>query len=133
MQAESYDRPLILIAERDPFMRRSLTHILEEAFEVFCVEDGGDVLEQVKARLPALIILPAMLPTRDGFQVCRQLKADPAVRSIPVLFFSVLLAEERALQAGADAFLLKPIRKAELLQTIYRLLAVSATSQGDSP
>jgi len=117
------DCPLLLIAERDPFMRDVLRRTLEEHFELQFVEDGATVLDQVRARPPALIILEALLPTLDGFQVCQQLKDDPATRHIPVLFFTLLLAEERAAQVGADAFLLKPQRKDVLLETINRLLA----------
>lgn len=124
------DRPLLLIAERDPFMRNLLARTLQEHFELAFVEDGAAVLEQVQARSPALVILEALLPTLDGFQVCQQLKNDPATCHVPVLFFTLLLAEERAAQAGADAFLLKPQRKEMLLETINRLLAASSAGQG---
>lgn len=123
--------PLVLIAEQDPFMRNVLTRMLQEHFQLAFVQDGAAVLEEAKARRPALIILEAMLPTLDGFQVCRQLKDDPATRPIPVLFYTLLLAEERAAQAGADAFLLKPQPKDVLLDTIYRLLAVSSAGEGE--
>ena len=112
-------------------MRNVLTRMLQEHFQLAFVQDGAAVLEEAKARRPALIILEAMLPTLDGFQVCRQLKDDPATRPIPVLFYTLLLAEERAAQAGADAFLLKPQPKDVLLDTIYRLLAVSSAGEGE--
>jgi len=117
------DRPLLLIAERDPFMRKALARTLEEHFDLEFVEDGTVALERVKARSPALVILEVLLSTLDGFQVCQQIKNDPATCHIPVLFFTWLLAEERAAQVGADAFLLKPLRKDVLLETIHRLLA----------
>ena len=119
------DRPLILIAERDPFMRDVLTRTLGEHLELQFIEDGAAVLDQVRASQPALVILEALLPTLDGFQVCQQLKSDPTTCHIPVLFFTLLLAEERAAQVGADAFLLKPQRKEVLLETINRLLAAA--------
>ena len=116
-------RPLLLIAERDPFMRDALKRALEERFDLEFVDDGVTVLERAKARSPDLIILEVLLPMMDGFQVCRQLKSDPATRHIPVLFFTLLLAEERAAQAGGDGFLLKPLRQEALLEMIDRLLA----------
>lgn len=125
------DRPHLLIAECDPFMRDALARVLEEHFELVFVEDGAAVLERVRARLPALIILEALLPTLDGFQVCQQIKKDPATRHIPVLFFTLLLAEERAAQVGADGFLLKPLRRDVLLETIYRLLAKAPEGKGE--
>jgi len=126
----THTRALILIADRDPFMRHVLTRMLQEHFELTFVEDGAAVLDQVKACSPALVILEAMLPTLDGFQVCQQLKNDPATRHIPVLFHTLLLAEERAARAGADAFLLKPQRKEALLEAINRLLAASSAGKG---
>jgi len=103
-------------------MRNVLTRALQDDFQLAFVQDGAAVLDQVKACSPALVILEALLPTLDGFQVCRQLKDDPATRHIPVVFYTLLLAEERAARAGADAFLLKPQRKEVLLETINRLL-----------
>jgi len=123
--------PLILIAERDLFMRSVLTRMLQEHFQLAFVQDGAALLEQVKTRQPALVILEALLPTLDGFQVCQQLKDDPATRHIPVVFYTLLLAEERAAQAGADAFLLKPQSKDVLLKTIYRLLATLSAGEGE--
>jgi len=116
-------RPLILVAERDLFIRSVLRRTLGEHFELDFVEDGGLVLERAKERQPALVILAALLPRMDGFQVCEQLKGDPATRHIPVLFYSWLLVEEQAARAGADAFLMKPAPGERLLATINRLLA----------
>lgn len=127
----SHTRPLILIAERDPFMRNVLNRMLQEHFELAFVEDGAAVLEQAKARRPALVILEVLLPTLDGFQVCQQLKSEPATRHIPVLFYTLLLAEERAAQVEADAFLLKPLRKEALLEAINHLPAASSASEGE--
>lgn len=127
----SDDLPLILIAERDLFMRNVLTRMLQEHFQLTFVQDGAAVLEQVKAHQPALVILEAMLPNLDGFQVCQQLKNDPATRHIPVVFYTLLWAEEQAARAGADAFLLKPQRKETLLETINRLLAAASAGEGE--
>ncbi len=98
--------PHILIGERDPFMRRALENVLLPHFELTFVEDGENLIYHTRTQLPNLIILEALLPHKDGFQVCRELKSDPATRHIPILCFTFLLAEERAHLAGADAFLL---------------------------
>ena len=131
MEGINRDRPRLLIAERDPFMRDALARALERHFELEFVGDGAVVLERVKVNPPALVILEALLPTLDGFQVCQQIKNDPATCHIPVLFFTVLLAEERAAQVGADGFLLKPLRRDILLDTIYRLLARAPEGKGE--
>jgi len=76
-------------------------------------ESGRDVLRLAREYRPSLIIMEALLPDLDGFQTCSQLKRMAETRHIPVIFFTVLLAKERALQAGADAFLLKPGRNSK--------------------
>jgi CheY-like chemotaxis protein len=114
--------PHILIGERDPFMRRALENVLLPHFELTFVEDGENLIHHTRIQLPNLIILEALLPHKDGFQVCRELKSDPATRHIPILCFTFLLAEERAHLAGADAFLLKPLRPDLFLNTVHRLL-----------
>jgi len=115
-------RPRLLIGERDPFMRRALERVLHPDYELTFVEDGASLITQTRTRRPDLIILEGLLPVMDGFQVCRELKRDPTTRYIPVLFFTLLSAEERARQAGADAFLLKPLRESVLRETIESLL-----------
>lgn len=63
-----------------------------------------------------------MLAGIDGLAVCRALKSDPATNDIPVLVFSILAAEERALEAGADAFLRKPLDDLRLVDTVNKML-----------
>ena len=127
----SEKRPLLLIAERDPFMRETLARVLNEHFDLEFVDDGAAVLERVRTRPPSLIVLEALLPTLDGFQVCQRLKSDPDTRHIPVLFFTLLLAQERAALVGADGFLLKPLRKEAFLRSIHRLLSTTAKAAGE--
>jgi len=111
----------ILIAERDPFMQSILRSSLEGMFDIDFVENGMDVFEKVKKRTPDILVLEILLPTLDGLQVCRRLKSNPSTRNIPVLFFTLLLAEERAKQAGSDGFLLKPFRKETFINAIEHL------------
>ncbi len=115
--------PTLLIGERDPFMRRALEQTLQGKFELRFAEGGDDLLEMAQQQPPDLIILEALLPRRDGLQACRELKSSPATRHIPILCFTFLLAEERARLAGADAFLLKPLREEILIETIHHLLS----------
>lgn len=114
--------PSLLIAERDPFMRDALTRALQPEFRLEFVEDGAAALERIRRDPPSLVVLAALLPTLDGFQVCRRIKEDPATRQVRVLFLTLLAAEERAAQAGADAFLRKPARREVLLETVRRLM-----------
>jgi len=115
----------ILVAERDPFMQNIMKSSLEDIYDMEFVEDGIEVFERVVLRPPDVIVLEVLLPTLDGFQVCRKLKSEPSTRKIPVLFFTLLLAEERAKQAGADGFLLKPFRKETFINAIEPLIVQS--------
>ncbi len=81
------------------------------------------MIEAARSLNPHLIILEILLPGQDGLQVCRALKGDPSTREIPTLVFTWLNAEERALLAGADAFLLKPFDASLFSDILQRLLS----------
>lgn len=115
-------RPHILIAEADPFMRRTLEGVLSPFYELTFAADGEEALQLARTHPPHLIILELLLPRKDGFQVCRALKSDPLTQGIPILCFTYLFADERALRLGADAFLLKPLHEERLLAVIQELL-----------
>ncbi len=112
----------VLVVERDPFMREALEQVLSAEYQVMVVEDGKAALEAAKRSPPDLIIMELLLPGMDGFQLLRHLKEDPATRHIPVVVFSVLLAADRCLRMGADAFVEKPHHVDRLLSTVRRLL-----------
>ncbi|MCL4202193.1 MAG: response regulator [Pirellulaceae bacterium] len=87
--------------------------------------DGRETLEQVKAFQPDLILLDVMMPRLSGFEVCRQLKDDPKTSRIMILMVTALneLGDiERAVQAGTDDFLSKPVNKIELLKRVENML-----------
>jgi len=120
---DSKGRALILVVERDPHIMKLERFFLESAgFRVEFADDGMHGLERARSLVPRILITEIMLPGMDGLKVCRSLKADPATRHIPVLVFSILAAEGRALEAGADAFLRKPLDDERLLETVTRLL-----------
>jgi DNA-binding response OmpR family regulator len=116
-------RALILVVERDLHVRALEKYFLEEAgFDVDLVDDGRAALERARAIGPRILISEILVPKLDGLSVCRALKADPLTRSINVLIFSILAAEERAREAGADAFLRKPLNQDRLVDSVRELL-----------
>lgn len=87
--------------------------------------DGQDTLTKVKSFQPDLILLDVMMPKLSGFEVCQKLKADTANSKIMVLMVTALNEAgdiERAVQAGTDDFLSKPVNKAELLKRVENML-----------
>lgn len=114
---------LVLVVEPDPYTRALQQSLLGERYVVHFVSDGESAVEAARQLHPSLLIADILVPKIDGLRVCRMLKAEPSTREIAVLIFSELLAERRALEAGADAFLHKPLDEARFLDEVERLLA----------
>ena len=116
----------ILVVEDNPLNRELVVDLLEGAgYAVLQAEGGVGLLERVKAAQPGLILLDLQLPGLDGVTLARQLKADLATREIPVLAMTAyarLEDQERAMEAGCDGYLRKPIDTQAFLQTVARHL-----------
>jgi CheY-like chemotaxis protein len=118
------DRALILVVERDPHVRELERYFLGEAgYGVEFADDGLVALERARSLHPHILITEILVPRLDGLALCRTLKGDPATRDIAVLVFSILLAEGRAAEAGADGFLRKPLADRRLVDTVRELIA----------
>lgn len=89
--------------------------------------DGEDTLEKVRTFQPDLILLDVMMPKRSGFEVCEQLKSDDDTKSIMILMVTALneLGDiERAVNAGTDDFLSKPVNQLALVKRVKNMLAL---------
>lgn len=127
-------RGTILVVERDPHIRVLETLFLTEAgYTVEFADDGAAALEQSRRLRPDLLITEILVPKLDGLALCRLLKEDPATQDITVLIFSILTASARARDAGADAFLRKPLAEQKMVDTVGQLMARRGdTSGGES-
>ncbi len=117
----------ILIVDDDANLLDMLMEGLRRnrAYTVEGARDGHDGLAKVGTFVPHLLILDLQLPGLDGLQVCRKVKADPATRSVKILAITARpewALHDQALEAGADGFLAKPFRLAELQAEVTRLL-----------
>ena len=93
--------------------------------EIAVAVDGRDTLDKVAAFKPDLILLDVMMPKMSGFEVCRKLKQDAATKEIMILMVTALneLGDiERAVEAGTDGFLSKPVNKLDMLKHIEVML-----------
>jgi CheY-like chemotaxis protein len=134
MNQQSAGQALILVVERDPHIRELEKYFLEEAgYVVDFVGDGLTALEQAKTLQPQILITEILVPRLDGLALCRKLKADPATRHIAVLIFSIMLAERRAEEAGADRYLRKPLAEKRLVDTVRELMASRERHPGGAP
>ena len=120
------DAPLVLCADDDEDILALVTLRLERAgYEVVQAVDGDRALQLARERLPALAVLDVTMPRRTGLEVLQELRADEATRGIRVMLLSARVQEtdvEGGLGAGADAYLAKPFRAAELVEKVGELL-----------
>lgn len=127
-------RAIILVVERDPHVRDLETFFLNEAgFGVEFATDGIAALEMAREIKPDIIITEVLVPKLDGLALCRSVKRDPALNHTIVLIFSILAAEGRAREAGADAFLMKPLAERRLVSTVRDLLARRVAAPQNTP
>lgn len=105
----------ILIADDDDLIRQMLSVILEAEHNMLSTSDGNRVLPLAQAQKPDLILLDVMIPGGDGYQICRDLKADPETRDIPVIFVTSRTKatdETMGLDCGAIDYITKPFNPA---------------------
>lgn len=116
----------VFVVDDNPKNIRLLQEILEdESYEVHSFENGLSLVALSKELKPDVILLDIMMPEKDGFQVCRELKQDPETRDIPVLMVTAKAEGtdvKRALEIGAFDYLKKPIHEVEVVARIQSAL-----------
>jgi signal transduction histidine kinase/ActR/RegA family two-component response regulator len=118
--------PVIIVLDEDRASQDLIEAYLDGLpAEVMRAWDGVKALELVQTVLPAAVVLEVGLPRLDGWQVIAQLKADPATAEIPVIVASTIDDRPRGLALGAAAYLLKPIRRDELVGALRQVGALS--------
>jgi CheY-like chemotaxis protein len=122
----SESRSRVLIADDNPVNVELLEAFLAERdYDIGVAVDGKDTLDKVASFQPDVILLDVMMPKLSGFEVCKKLKGDAATKKIMILMVTALneLGDiERAVQAGTDDFLSKPVNKLELLKRVDNML-----------
>ena len=125
------NRVLILVVERNPAVQRLERYFLEHAgYSVEFTNDGLSALERARELKPAILVAEILVPALDGLSLRRAIKADADTSHILVLIFSHLHAEDRAREAGADAFLIKPLNEELLIETVQKLVSQVSTEKG---
>jgi signal transduction histidine kinase len=116
----------ILIAEDSITQAMQLQNILEaNGYDVTIAADGREALRSIGASRPSIVISDIVMPEMDGFELCRNIKADERLRSTPVILLTSLSDPQdviRAVQCGADQFVTKPYDEMHLLITLDYLL-----------
>jgi adenylate cyclase len=118
----------ILIVDDTPTNAKLLEDLLAfHGYEVEVASSGEEALEAIRQRMPGLVLLDVLMPGLSGYDVCRAIRADPALAMLPVVMVTALEAREelvKGLDAGADDFLSKPINPPELLARVRSLLRI---------
>lgn len=119
-------KPKVLIVEDEPHIVLSLEFLLQrEGYETTAAADGEEGLALVRSVRPDVVLLDIMMPRRNGYDVCRAIKADPELRGIPVIMLSAKAQEVevlKGLELGATAYIAKPFGNAEVLEAIRAAL-----------
>ena len=122
----------ILVIDDDPDLVESVTMILEsKSHEVIQAYGGIEGLEKAKAEKPDAIILDVMMPDKDGYEVCKELKGDPEYSEIPILLLTAVVSQipsstytsRMGMETEADDYIDKPVEPGELAKLVERLLA----------
>ena len=119
----------ILLIDDDPTLLKLAQSVLSSnGFEVVAVNDAPNGLELAMKQKPDLIILDVMMPIINGFNICRMMKSEKALKHIPIILLTSRATQadqEIGTEVGADAHLAKPFKTEELLNKVKQLLKVS--------
>jgi two-component system alkaline phosphatase synthesis response regulator PhoP len=126
-ESTSAGKKKVLVVDDNAQNLELLEAYLEDLPDVVTISavNGREALDKVAAESPDLILLDVMMPKLSGFEVCKQVRANPATRHIPVIMVTALheLGDvERGVEVGTNDFLTKPVNRADLLARVRALL-----------
>ena len=115
------DKRILLVEDSPAHLQLMEAALRGRGYTILTAEDGEQALEQAHRHRPDLILLDVVLPKKNGYQVCRQLKTEPEMSSIPIIMVSSKTQEfDRywGMKQGADGYITKPFRPEQLLAEI---------------
>ena len=121
----------VLVVDDDPDMAGFLARLLkQQGLQADIAHDGHVALEKIAASPPDMVLLDVQMPGPDGFEICRMLKSNEATALLPVVLVTALEDQDsrvRGIEAGADDFLSKPVRREELVARVKTLRRLHET------
>ncbi|MBA7479180.1 Alkaline phosphatase synthesis transcriptional regulatory protein PhoP [subsurface metagenome] len=116
----------ILIVDDEPHVIKSLTFVLtKEGYDVSSADNGEDAMTKIRQSKPSLVFLDVMMPKKNGYEVCQEVKKDSGLRDIRVIMLTAKGQEadrQQGLEAGADEFMTKPFSPMGIVDKVKELL-----------
>ncbi len=116
----------VLVVEDEANIVDSLSFLMKQAgFEVLIARDGDTAIRMMQSRPADLVILDIMLPRRDGYEVCREIRSNPDWASVRIIMLTARGRESdrrKGLQLGADAYVTKPFSTRDIVTRVQELL-----------
>lgn len=116
---------IIAIIDDEPNIRETATFILElEGYDVVTACNGEEALGLLRKERPKIVLLDVMMPKKNGYEVCAELKADPELKDIFVVMLTAKgqkMDKQKAMEVGADHYMTKPFDDEEILQILDKL------------
>ncbi|KAI5914419.1 response regulator transcription factor [Thauera sp. 2A1] len=116
----------ILIADDEQNIVISLEFLMKrEGYEVTIANDGEEAVQRIREGRPDLVLLDVMMPRKSGFDVCQEVRADPALASVRIMMLTAKGRDtevSKGLALGADAYMTKPFSTKELVEKVRSLL-----------
>ena len=127
----------ILVIEDDDIVARTIERSLRgDEFRVLITNSGVEGLKAARRRPPDLVILDIIMPGMDGYTVCREMRSDPLLKDIPILFLTAKIKDEDKIagfKAGADDYLSKPFNIDELILRLRAILRRAKKTRAADP
>ncbi|MBL8924359.1 MAG: response regulator [Myxococcaceae bacterium] len=118
-----------LVVDDSLQLRRSVMYALQKLSDLVCVEagDGAEALRKLRGSTFDIVLSDINMPVLDGLKLVAHIRQDPALAKLPIVMITTESAEadrERAMALGANAYLVKPVQAAEVLETVKSLLGL---------
>jgi two-component system cell cycle response regulator DivK len=126
----SIPRKIFIVEDNELNLKLFCDLLTAHGFEVEPVRDGRDAVARARAFAPDLIVMDIQLPDISGLELIEAMKADPALAAIPIMAVTAYAArgdEERIREAGAEAYVSKPVTVTQFLAAVHSLIPISET------
>ncbi|HSG67436.1 MAG TPA: response regulator [Bacteroidales bacterium] len=128
------DKQILVVEDEEDILELVSFNLKKQGYQVRGVTSGEEALQEVRRKIPSLIILDLMLPGVDGYDVCKSLKNNPRTKAVPIVMLTARSEEADiviGLELGADDYLTKPFSPRELIARVRAILRRSKTDISD--